>query len=92
MGDSCIGLWDKLYWRTLDTGVWRVWHCFARDKDAGGFVSLCGQQRVTRVGGQAIDRPPPIQRCALCDGREATRRGKDESMPARPARVHPVAS
>lgn len=74
---------DKLYWRRVGG---YGWHCFRRgvvkDKEPR-FVSLCGRFKRERSGGQHIDRPEPIQRCGLCDGREAARRGHDESMPAR---------
>lgn len=80
---STKGLEDKLYWRNLGT---LGWHCFARAAGTvrgKAYVSLCERYRITRTAGQAIDRPEPLQRCGLCDGREAARRGHEESMPAR---------
>lgn len=77
------GLADKLYWR-LPAGYTArsAYHCF---KKAGKkrYVALCGRFELTTTGGQAIDRPIELARCAICDGREMARRGADESLPER---------
>ena len=42
--------------------------------------------RLSNSGGQSIDRPAAVKRCAKCDGLEMKRRGWDESGPERPDR------
>lgn len=73
------GLRDKLYWRISG----RSFHCFKRAPGrVVAYASLCGRVApLARSYGQSTDRPPPVLRCALCDGREADRRGWDESGP-----------
>lgn len=71
-----IGLTDKLYWRYV--GGWR---CFKK-LHGGGYISLCERVEISHSCGQSCNRPPVTMRCGMCDGREAERRGKDESMPA----------
>ena len=68
------GLTDKLYWRKPRFDRRDLFHCFKRA--AGGeYISLCLRHEIPRSGGQAISRPRPELRCALCDTREAKRRG-----------------
>ena len=72
------GWTDKLYWRNV--GRDQRWHCYKKNED-GGFISLCGKQKIYRVGTQKCMRPPPMDRCGVCDGREMDRRGWSESGP-----------
>ena len=65
------GLRDKLYWRRTERGPF---HCFKK-MSGGTYISLCLRAEIPRSGGQAINRPIPALRCALCDTREARRRG-----------------
>lgn len=77
---------DKLYWREVAPGRWC---CFRKERfgpHAGLYISLCGREARLRTGGQALRRPAVIMRCGLCDGREAARRGWEESGPESPAR------
>jgi len=71
------GLKDKLYWREGAPGSGH-YHCFTRSKK-GVYVSLCGRFELKRSGGQGCGRPAVLKRCGLCDGREADRRGWEES-------------
>jgi hypothetical protein len=72
---TCSGLIDKLYWRETSPGRF---HCFTRGTDRK-YHSLCGPHELTRIGGQACNRPRPVERCGRCDGLEAERRGWEES-------------
>lgn len=71
-----IGLVDKLYWRPHPGSVW---HCFKRARGERVWISLCPRQHeLRRTGGQSIDRPPSVLRCAQCDHAEMKRRGWTE--------------
>lgn len=75
------GLTDKLYWRQVHLGARH--HCFKK-ADGGrgtGYVSLCGRETLSRVGGQRCGRPIEFRRCPICDSAEMERRGATESMP-----------
>lgn len=84
MSYELSGLKDKLYWRP--TGRSATIHCFRRrlpgEVHPWEFVSLCGEQGLNRVGGQASMRPRAVLRCARCDCLEIERRGWAESGPA----------
>jgi len=71
------GLIDKLYWRAAGGR-----YCCFKKNQGGGFSSLCERFTRERSHGQAVDRPEVNLRCGICDGREAERRGWDESGPA----------
>lgn len=73
------GLMDKLYWRWL-TPSSLIAHCFKRH-EGGEFRSLCGPWSLTHSRGQAVNRPPAMLRCGVCDGMEMERRGWQESGP-----------
>lgn len=77
------GLTDKLFWR-LPAGhsAGSAYHCFKKAAPKR-YVSLCQRFEIATTNGQSIDRPIELARCGLCDGCEATRRGSDESLPAR---------
>jgi hypothetical protein len=76
------GLTDKLFWREIKCGF-TVAHCFKR-RQGGGFISLCDRYVRKKSNGQKCWRPPPAWRCPLCDGREMSRRGVEQSMPESP--------
>jgi len=75
------GLKDKLYWRRLDP--FGPVHCFKKVKSTPGcrFLSLCGYESLMGIGVQKCRRPPVMQRCGICDGKEMKRRGWEESGP-----------
>jgi hypothetical protein len=71
-----LGLTDKLYWRRARGRL----HCFKKAR--GQYAALCDPAiTIARTDGQAIRRPVAVMRCAVCDAREMSRRGWDESGP-----------
>jgi hypothetical protein len=69
----------RTYWRGTPLGVV---HCYERVAGQSGFVSLCGERRLDKVGGAKRCRPHPLARCARCDRAEIERAGSDESLDA----------
>ena len=75
------GFSDKLYWRYFHG----LWHCLKKTRKADGYEyrSLCQNVALPpgRLCGQDCRRPRPELRCGICDGKEADRRGWEESGP-----------
>lgn len=69
---------DKLYWRSE-----HGWHCYRR-VSTGRYQALCGRFEIKRIGNQKLNRPKVLMRCGLCDSREITRRGLEESADESP--------
>jgi hypothetical protein len=69
----------RTYWRGNERGLV---HCYEREPGRPGFVSLCGDHRLEKVGGAKRCRPSPLARCARCDNAESERAGSDESLAA----------
>lgn len=68
----------KHYWRESHPGHR---HCFVKNRDQGGYVSLCGRERIAKSGGQSCRRPPPMLRCGVCDIEEMRVFGWEASGP-----------
>jgi len=73
-----------MVWKTKWRWIGGVAHCFiksTRIEGAGtkGYTSLCSRHTLPKAYGGSCRRPPPLMRCAICDGAEMDILGWDQS-------------